>query len=115
LTIQTTDVAADYPGMTLRASQVAGSLDAGDLADTFTVVLGPGDSIHLTLGSAVNMGYAQLELRLADGTFIDETDLYPQSRVIGYTVPAGTAEGTYMLRMEHLTNTSVPADYDSRA
>lgn len=99
------------PGTTLPASSVAGTLAAEDLADLFTVVLGPGDAFHLTLGSAVDMDYAQLDLREADGAWIDETG-YPDTRVLDYTVPLGTAQATYQVRMEHLADPSWPETYD---
>ncbi len=106
------DVPADWPGVTLPASTIAGNLADGDLADLFTVVLGPGDRILMTLGSGVSMWFAQLELRRADGGFIDETDYLPENRVIDYTVPPGASQAGYMVRMEHLSNTAIPADYD---
>ena len=107
-----TDVPADMPGVALPAAYVSGALTAGDLADMYTITLGPGDHVVMTLGSSVNTYYAQLELRQADGTFIDETDYYPSNRVIDYTVPLETPQATYMVRMEHLTDTAVPAAYD---
>jgi hypothetical protein len=110
---ESTDVPAAWPGMTLPASHAAGTLDAGDLADLFTVVAGPGDRILMTLGPDVNMWYAQLELRKANGDFIAETVWATGNRVIDYTVPlGGAAQATYIVRMEHLSDTSVPAVYD---
>jgi hypothetical protein len=109
---ETTDVQAGMPGLPLPASHVVGTLGVGDDADMYTITLGPGDHVVMTLGSNVDQWYAQLELRKAGGTFIDETDYSPSNRVIDYTVPLGTAQATYMVRMEHLTDTSVVAAYD---
>ncbi len=109
---ETTDVPADMPGKTLPSSRIAGTLASGDLADLFTIVLDPGDRIIMALSGGANMYYAQLELRQADGAWIDETDWPDRNRLIDYTVPLGTAQATYLVRMEHLTSYSVPATYD---
>jgi hypothetical protein len=66
----------------------------------------------MELGGGVDMCYAQLELRQADGAWIDETDWPDRNRLIDHTVPLGTPQATYQVRMEHLTSPSVVAPDD---
>ncbi len=103
------DISTGPPGVVVPASPVSGSLAAGDDADLYSVQLIGGQTISATLVSG-DPWYAQLELRRSGGEWIAETTFGVTT--ISYTVPSGDGQATYFLRMEHLTSTAVPVDYE---